>query len=180
MRVCAGKFKGRVLVENKYDFIRPTADMVKQAIFNKLNFSLSGARVLDLCAGTGALGIEALSRGAREVIFVDCDRRSVQLIKQNLQKLGCPSEAKVIQSDAIEFCKQEKGQFDIILLDPPYKCQQYVDFIKEIYENNLLADGGIIVVEQAKEDEFDFSQYFALQSQKTYGIKKKAFYRLFC
>ena len=87
MRVTAGKFKGRNLIDNKYEHIRPTADMVKQAIFNKLAFDLPNSRALDLFCGTGALGIEAISRGAREVVFIDKDPRSVALTKANLEKM---------------------------------------------------------------------------------------------
>ena len=88
MKVITGKFGGRKLLDNKYEHIRPTADMVKQAVFNKLVDRIIGAKVLDLFCGTGALGIEAISRGAGEVIFVDKDKRSISLTEQNLKNLG--------------------------------------------------------------------------------------------
>ena len=94
MKVSSGKFGGRKLAENKFDHIRPTADIVKQAIFNRLTDEVVGAKVLDLFCGTGALGIEALSRGASEVIFVDKDKRSIMLTNTNLKSLNI--QAKTI------------------------------------------------------------------------------------
>ena len=88
MRVTAGKFKGRILIENKFEHIRPTADMVKQAMFNKLAFVVPEAKVLDLFCGTGALGIEAISRGANEVVFADKDSRSIALTKSTFCHSG--------------------------------------------------------------------------------------------
>ena len=172
MRVTAGKFKGRVLEQNKFDHIRPTADMVKQAIFNKIAFLVPGARVLDLFCGTGALGIEALSRGADEVVFVDKDFRSVALTRQNLAKLGV--QAQVVKSDYLNALKYFKGlgkTFDIILLDPPYQSGVYQSCLEAICEYQLLEKGGMIVCEQSKDLSFDFS-LFNLESEKLYGIKK--------
>lgn len=169
MRVTAGKFKGRVLIENKFAHIRPTADIVKQAIFNKLNFMLPNSKVLDLFCGTGALGIEAISRGAREVVFADKDVRSIGLTKQNLSKLNI--EGRVYKASYEKMIEKLAGEnFDVILLDPPYASGVYEDCLKRIYENNLLADGGIIVCEHNKKDEFDYSP-FEVVDEKRYGIK---------
>ncbi len=169
MRVTAGKFKGRVLIENKFAHIRPTADIVKQAIFNKLNFILPNSKVLDLFCGTGALGIEAISRGAREVVFADKDVRSIGLTKQNLSKLNI--EGRVYKASYEKTIEKLAGEnFDVILLDPPYASGVYEDCLKRIYENNLLADGGIIVCEHNKKDEFDYSP-FEVVDEKRYGIK---------
>lgn len=176
MRVCAGKFKGRVLEENKYDHIRPTADMVKQAIFNKINFILQGAKVLDLFCGTGALGIEAISRGASEAVFVDIDKRSIALTSKNLKKLNI--SARLINTNYSNAIKRLNGEkFDIIFLDPPYKSGIYQDCIKLIYEYNLLNENGLIVCEQNKEDEFDFSPFETIDI-KVYGIKKVTYLQL--
>lgn len=172
MRVTAGKFKGRMLIQNKYEHIRPTADMVKQAIFNKIAFLLPDAKVLDLFCGTGALGIEALSRGAEEVVFVDKDFRSVALTKQNLVKLG--AQAQVIKSDylnALKYFKATGKTFDVILLDPPYQSGLYESCIQAIFDYQILEKGGMIVCEQSKDLQFDFS-LFSIESEKIYGIKK--------
>ncbi len=169
MRVTAGKFRGRVLVENKFEHIRPTADVVKQAIFNKLGDRVLGSKVLDLFCGTGALGIEAISRGASEVVFADKDNRSVGLTRANFKNLGI--DARLIRANYEKTLDLLKGeQFDIILLDPPYKSGVYEDCIQRIANNNLLASGGIIVCEHDKKDDFDFSP-FEVVSEKRYGIK---------
>lgn len=172
MRVTTGIYRGRKLKENKYDHIRPTADVVKQAIFNKLAFEIQDASVLDLFCGTGALGIEAISRGAGNVIFADKDNRSIALTKQNLQNLGVKENYNVITGDYKNVIKMLSGQkFDIIILDPPYQSGVYEDTIKKIYDEKLLSDHGVIVCEHAQKDDFDFSP-FNIVDEKVYGIKK--------
>ena len=171
MKVVAGKFKGKKLIDRQMEHIRPTADMVKQSIFNKLQFDLMGAKVLDLFCGTGALGIEALSRGAEEVVFADLDRRSIKLTQDNLKLLSSPINARVICSGYQETIAKLKGEkFDIILLDPPYKSGVYEDCLSLIAENDLLADGGTIVCEQEKTIEIDLTT-FEILDQRKYGIK---------
>ena len=176
MRVDAGKYKGRRLLENKYDHIRPTTDKVKQALFVKLQFFVPEKTVLDLFCGTGALGIEALSRGASKVVFVDKDSRSVAFSKANLSQLGINN--KVTRCDALVFLEKCDEKFDLILLDPPYKSGLYDKVLKKIFEKDLLNDGGIIVCEHAKEDVFDY-QDFDVFDEKRYGtimltyLKKK-------
>lgn len=177
MRVTAGKFRGRQLKENKYEHIRPTADMVKQAVFNKLQFFLQDAIVLDLCCGTGALGIEALSRGAKEVIFVDKDSRSVTLTQENLDILK--ADCKVIKSGALEVLDRFKDKkFDIILFDPPYKSELYLPVTKKIAELELLSENGILSVEHAKEDSFSWNEKFEVIDERVYGIKKVSYLKL--
>ena len=166
MRVDAGKYKGRRLIENKYDHIRPTTDKVRQALFVKLQFFVPECRVLDLFCGTGAMGIEALSRGAREVVFVDKDERSVQMTKANLKNLGIT--AKVNKCDACTFLDKVEGQFDLIVLDPPYKSGLYEKVLEKIYERDLLAEEGIIVCEHATEDTFEYAN-FEVFDEKRYG-----------
>lgn len=171
MRVTAGKFKGRKLIERPMEHIRPTADMVKQAIFNKLAFVITGARVLDLFCGTGAIGIEAISRGASEVVLADASHKSIMLTNDNLKLLSSPKEGKIVEGDYKRVLTNIKGKFDIIFLDPPYKSGIYEDCLKQIKSLDLLAEGGLIVCEHNKEDEFDYSM-FKIESEKTYGIKR--------
>lgn len=166
MRVDAGKFKGRRLLENKYEHIRPTTDKVKQALFVKLQFFIPEKRVLDLFCGTGAMGIEAISRGASEVVFVDKDIRSVEMTKQNLKNLGLTN--KVNKCDACVFLEKCTQKFDLIFLDPPYKSGLYEKVLKIIFDKNILEDEGIVVCEHAKEDMFDFSP-FVVDCEKKYG-----------
>ena len=176
MRITTGKFGGRKLLENPYEHIRPTADIVKQSIFNRLMDVVPDAVVLDLFCGTGALGIEALSRGAKEVVFADKDTRSVKLTQGNLKKLGV--KARVITADFNVALKALKGaKFNIILLDPPYMSGVYEKALSLIFEYDLLAENGVIVCEHEKNVNINF-QPFSLESQKRYGIKILSYLRL--
>ncbi len=166
MRVDSGIYKGRRLLENKYDHIRPTTDKVRQALFVKLQFFVPDRKVLDLFCGTGAMGIEAVSRGAEKVVFVDKDPRSVDMTKSNLKNLGI--NEKVFKCDALTFLEKCDQTFDLIILDPPYKSGLYEKVLLKIFEKNILAQDGIIVCEHAKEDSFDYSP-FEVFDEKRYG-----------
>ena len=166
MRVNSGKFKGRKLLENKFEHIRPTTDKVRQAIFVKLQFFVPGKKVLDLFCGTGAMGIEALSRGAESVVFVDKDIRSVQMTKSNLKNMGI--EASVFKCDACIFVEKCKTKFDLIILDPPYKSGLYEKVLNLIYEKEILNDDGIIVCEHDSHMSFDYGN-FVVFDEKKYG-----------
>lgn len=175
MRITTGKFGGRKLLDNPYDHIRPTADVVKQSIFNRLMDITPNAVVLDLFCGTGALGIEAISRGAKEVVFADKDPRSVKLTQNNLKNLGISS--KVMTADfniALKSLKNKK--FDLIILDPPYMSGVYEKALSLIDEYNLLADEGIIVCEHEKSVKIDFTP-FEVEAEKRYGIKIVSYLR---
>ena len=148
MRVITGTARGRKLREPSGMEIRPTADSVKEAVFNIIQFDIEGRRVLDLFAGTGQLGIEALSRGAVECVFVDESREAVAIVKENLAK--CRFTAKVVQADSIGYLRGA-GKFDIIFLDPPYD-SDLLDKSLEIIQNvDILTEGGIIVCESRRE-----------------------------
>lgn len=166
MRVISGEFRGKVLSSPTSDNIRPTGDKVKQAIFTKLQFFVPNKVVLDLFSGSGALGIEAISRGASKVIFVDKDKRSVNLTKQNLAKIG--SNAKVINADFSVALKSFDYKFDLILIDPPYKSGVYEKCLQQIFELNLLNGNGIIVCERDKTLPIS-CPYFSLFDTKDYG-----------
>lgn len=166
MRIVAGRYRGRKLIDNKFEHIRPTTDKVRQALFTKLQFFVPEKRVLDLFCGTGALGIEALSRGAGEVVFVDSDPRSVELAQKNLGMLSLSQ--KVVRCDALTFLDKCKAPFDLILLDPPYKSGLYEPVLKKIHEKKILSDEGIIVCEHANEDKIE-SDLFEVFDEKRYG-----------
>ncbi len=166
MRIDSGKFKGRRLIENKYPHIRPTTDKVRQAIFTKLQFFLPEKKVLDLFCGTGAMSIEALSRGAGSVTMVDKDFRSVAMAKENLKNMGI--DQKVVKCDALIFLDKCTEQFDLIILDPPYKSGLYGVVLKKIYDKKLLTGDGVIVCEHAKEDKFETDK-FQVYDEKKYG-----------
>ena len=146
--------------------------MVKQSIFNKLSSYLPSAKILDLFCGTGALGIEAYSRGAKEVCFVDKDERSIKLTWANLKSLSILQDVRVIKASYVQALAMLKGQkFDIILLDPPYQSGLYEDALRLIHDYELLNDDGIIACEHDKKVNIDFS-LFQVNDEKIYGIKK--------
>lgn len=148
MRIIGGKFKGRTLAEFKGDDVRPTSDRAKEALFNILAFRLVGARVLDLFAGSGALGLESLSRGAKEVVFNDYSKNSLSILQKNLTALKIGEEAKVKNLDYAACLGQVSGQFDLIFIDPPYKQEYGEKALKMIAERGLLTKDGIAVYER--------------------------------
>lgn len=153
MRIIAGKFKGRSLITMKDKSIRPTTDRVKESIFNLLQGYVEDAKVLDLFAGSGALGIEALSRGADSVTFADRSNDSIETINTNLKKVN--GKINVIRKDflsTIDYLSARKEKFDLIFLDPPYKQGLDKIAIDKIDECGILVEDGIIVVERSRED----------------------------
>ena len=153
MRVISGRAKGVVLKTPDGMQTRPTADRVKEALFSILQFELPGTKVLDLFGGTGQLGIEALSRGAKSAVFVDAADAPCRLIRENLRRAKMESEARVVRADYLQFLSQCKEKFDIIFLDPPYAEVFLENAIKKISEIDILQSGGIIVSERPVEKE---------------------------
>ena len=147
MRVITGTARGRKLMEPKDMSVRPTTDMVKEAIFSIVQFDVPGRRVLDLFAGTGQLGIEALSRGAKECVFVDSSPASLALVRKNLEI--CKMQAPVIRSDALAYL-EHCGKFDLVLIDPPYHDGLYDKILSAVFRFDILNDGGIILVESMR------------------------------
>ena len=151
MRVITGKARGIQLKTPEGLTTRPTADRVKEALFSIIQFEIPGARVLDLFGGTGQLGIEALSRGAKSAVFVDAGEPACRLIWENLKRTKLEADAKVIRSDYLEYLKRCKESFDIILLDPPYAEVFLENALNCIGEIDILQTGGIIVTERPLE-----------------------------
>ena len=148
MRVITGKARGIVLKTPSGMATRPTADRVKEAIFNIIQFDIPTASVLDLFGGTGQLGIEALSRGANRAVFIDEREDACKLIKENLKRTKLEAYGRVIRSDYMPYLKSCKDKFDIILLDPPYAEVYLENSLKMITEIDILQAGGIIVTER--------------------------------
>lgn len=172
MRIIAGKFKGKVLKEFELSSTRPTADMVKGAIFNILGSRVQDSAFLDLFSGTGAVGIEALSRGAKQVAFVDSNKESVALIRSNL-KLIKAENFIIMQTDSFDALKRfsvQNQKFNIIFLDPPYASVLAEKCIKLINKLNLLEKDGIIVWEH---DETKLSMLKENEDVKTKKYGKK-------
>ena len=174
MRVITGSARGRRLkTPENYD-IRPTTDNVKEALFNILQFDIEGRRVLDLFAGTGQLGIECLSRGSREAVFVDESRDAVKIIRDNLKT--CGFTAPVLQQNSLAFL-ETCGKFDIIFIDPPYDADLYGKVLNLINSVDILSDGGIIICEARKEKELpDMTAPYAKLKERCYGKVKLCIY----
>ncbi|SHJ04657.1 16S rRNA (guanine(966)-N(2))-methyltransferase RsmD [Lutispora thermophila] len=155
MRIIAGDLKGRKLESINTDNIRPTSDKVREALFSILGNKVIDSRFLDLFAGSGGVGIEAYSRGARDVVFVDASIDSIKVLKKNLEKINIINETKVIHSDysvAIERLSNQGREFDIIFIDPPYKMGIALEAAGKILERKLLAEDGIIIIEHDSKD----------------------------
>ena len=148
MRVITGKARGIVLKTPDGMLTRPTADRVKEALFSIFQFDVPTANVLDLFAGTGQLGIEALSRGAKAAVFVVEREDACKLVRENLKRTKLEEEGKVIRSDYLTFLKNTRELFDIIFLDPPYAEVFLENSLKMITEIDILQSGGIIVAER--------------------------------
>ena len=149
MRVITGIARGKRLVTPDGSDVRPTSDKVKEALFSALQFDIEGRRVLDLFAGSGQLGIEALSRGAESCVFVDNSRASLNLVKKNLEITGLSVNAKVVQSDFSSFAAMCRDTFDFVFLDPPYAAGILCDAIKAVLP--LMSDFGMIICEYPPE-----------------------------
>ncbi len=150
MRVIAGKYRGKILSAFRGYDIRPTSDRVKESLFQILSARLPGARILDLFAGSGALGIEALSRGADEAVFNDSSRESLAVLKKNL--LSVKEEQKVLMLDFRACLKAVTGEFDLIFADPPYKENYTQEILSLTAEEGLLREGGLVIVESEREE----------------------------
>ena len=148
MRVITGKARGIQLKTPDGLTTRPTADRVKEALFSIIQFDIPGAKVLDLFGGTGQLGIEALSRGAKTAVFVDAGEPACKLIRENLRRTKLEADAKVVRSDYLEYLKRCRETFDIIFLDPPYAEVFLENSLNCIGEIDILQSGGIIVTER--------------------------------
>jgi 16S rRNA (guanine966-N2)-methyltransferase len=179
MRVIAGSAGGIRLAVPKRG-VRPTMDRVKAAIFSSLGDTVVGARVLDLFAGSGALGVEALSRGASSVVFVEADRQSAEIIEGNLAKTKL--KGRIRQQDAFDFLRHASGaeRFDIIFADPPYeKTQDGERFTEKLLANEQLAQlmdaDGIFVLEKQPDEALPDMKQWRLLRQKTYGATEVLF-----
>jgi len=180
MRVVSGKCKGMPLKAVPGNSTRPTTDKVKEAIFNMIGPYFEGGIGLDLFAGSGGLGIEALSRGLDKVIFVDRDKSAIQTIRENIHKCGLEQYAEIFRNEAERALKavSKRGlQLDYIFLDPPYKKQQLEKIIEFIGENKLLHPNGMIICEHSSEVELlDQMTDFVKNKKEHYGSTTVSIY----
>ncbi len=178
MRIIGGKYKSRVLAEFPGTDVRPTGDRVKESLFNILSLKIGGARVLDLFCGSGALGLECLSRGAKEAVFNDFSSESIRLLEKNMKALGVVkgAEGKVYTLDFSVCLDGLKGGFDLIFLDPPYRFEYGVPALEKIARRGLLNEGGIAVYERDKpfEERIDGLEKY---DERRYGRTYLTFFR---
>ena len=178
MRVITGKARGVVLKTPDGMTTRPTTDRVKEALFSIIQFDIPCAKVLDLFGGTGQLGIEALSRGAKLAVFVDQNDSACRLIKENLRRTKMENDAHVVCADYLSYLKRSKETFDIVFLDPPYAEVFLENSLKMITEIDILQSGGIIVTERpvGKDLPWDFPGFTRSRDYK-YGKTLITIYR---
>lgn len=174
MRIVGGRLKGLALAGPKGATIRPTSDRLREAVFNILAHShgdpVEGARVLDLCAGTGALGIEALSRGARSAVFVDVSAEARGLVRRNLDTAGLMGLARISRRDVAHLGPAGgQGGFTLAFLDPPYGKGLATSALKSLVKGNWLAAGALVVVEEAADAALDPPPEFEQLERRGYG-----------
>ena len=186
MRVIGGKFKGLKLMPPNDLGIRPTSDRLKEALFSileskKYNINIHNSSVIDICSGTGALGIEALSRGANKIYFIDQETKSIQTIQKNISKLKINNEdkifIKVIKDKSTKALKKINHVFDIVLIDPPYKTKIIEETLQDLKNYNLIKTHSYIFAESSNAEIFDFNGYELLDTKK-YGKSKLTILKL--
>ncbi len=181
MRVITGSARGRRLKTLEGVDVRPTADRVKEAIFSVIQFDIEGRMMLDLFAGSGQMGIEALSRGAAKAVFVDSSANAIAVIKENLKSCDLMKSAVVVQSEAkmyLNGCASAgKDKFDVVFLDPPYNQGVLQDVLP--YVANIMKDSGVIICESSLDDKLpETAENFAISKEYRYGKIKVTFYRV--
>ncbi len=169
MRIIAGTFKRRVLKEVPHKGTRSTKDRVKENLFNMLP-PLQGATVLDLYAGSGALGLEALSRGADNAFFCEKDKTAFSVLSDNVDALALNPRATLEKGDALSLLRRLNAPFDIILLDPPYNQSLSDKSLEIINERHLLNPGGVIAILHASSEKITIPSTLETVKTRTYGI----------
>ncbi len=171
MRIISGKYKGRTIMGYDIFGTRPTMDRVKESLFAMIGSHVKEKDCLDLFAGSGALGIEALSNGARSCVFVDQNPKVIATLKENLKKIGVQEDYQLLQADfkeALKKFKIEQKSFDLIFLDPPYQESLIEPALKMLKEYNLLNENAVIVCEAENEE---YPLPYPIWKEKKYGSK---------
>ncbi len=181
MRIITGSARGTRLYSPVGDDVRPTTEMTKEGVFSAIQFDLEGRTFLDLFAGSGQMGLEALSRGAREATFVDCSEDSLKILRKNTEKTKLADRSRVIRSEYGEFIKSasRRGQsFDFAYVDPPYGKDLGPELVKRVLRAGLIKPGGILMVETDRE-ELDTASIPAEVMEQIEGIKRYKFSKCF-
>ena len=176
LRIITGKAKGKRIETLEGEATRPTSERIKEAVFSSIQFDIEGSRVLDLFAGSGQLGLEALSRGAASVSFVDLAREAMDVVKRNAKSTGFFDECRYIVSDWRNYIRKAAGKdkYDLVFVDPPYAMQCCADALTRLVDAELLAVGAIVVLESG-EEEIDVSSFTEFEVLKSTHYGKKTF-----
>ena len=175
MRIIGGKNKGKKLKSFDGQDIRPTSDRARESLFNILGSRVFGCDFLDLCSGTGGVGLESYSRGANTVTFVDSSQKSLNLAKENAKSIGLDKEFVLTSAD--NFLKRTNKQFDIIFFDPPYAFDGVSEILKIVNEKQILKEGGLFIYERVADKQSQEVLGFELIQSRKYGIAVFDFYR---
>ena len=183
MRIISGNFKGKKILLPKDKLTRPLKDLTKESIFNilkhskLLNIELESSNILDLFSGIGSFGLECLSRGAKNVTFLESYKEVLNILKKNIDNLNQQNQTKVIEKDIFSenTLKLLNDKFDIIFMDPPYKEKKLFILLNIITKLKLLNTDGVIIIHRHKKEEEDFPKEFNLILKKNYGISKIIF-----
>ena len=187
MRIISGQFKGKKLLEPNDKKTRPLKDLVKESLFNiikhskKFNIDLKKSNILDLFAGVGSFGLEALSRGAKHTVFIENYYEVLTILKKNIENLDLSKKCEVLEKDILNDLnfKELNRSFDIIYLDPPFKEKNINLLIMKINKSNILKKNGIIILHRHKNENDQFINKINLIEEKQYGISKIIFLSLF-
>jgi len=183
MRIISGSFKGKKILKPKNQVTRPLKDLTKESIFNiiihskKFNIELSSSKVLDLFSGVGSFGMECLSRGSSNLIFVENYSEVLPILKKNITSINCQENSVIYEKDIIKDFdfKIIKNKIDIIFMDPPYKEKLLSQLLIKINESKILSSNGIIIIHRHKKEEDLFPENFNIIEKKSYGISKVIF-----
>lgn len=178
MRVIAGRYKGRILRSVKDQSVRPATDRVKESIFNILQnrLDLRGTKVLDLFAGSGSLGFEALSRGAANVVFVENSIKSIRSIKENINRLQCEVQCEVVKMEAQKFLSTLDETFDLIFADPPYEFSGAENLPHRIFQRRLVVPHGYVIMEHRARLSFTLEETFEFVLHRKFGNTVVSFF----
>lgn len=176
MRIIGGEYRSRILADIQGDNVRPTSDRAREALFNILGTRVRGARVLDLFAGSGALGLESLSRGAKEATFNDLSGASLAIVKKNIAALKAEDRTRVYQTDFLAFLNAINLPFDLIFIDPPYRFDYGEKALQTIASKGLLTENGIAVYERDRPFEGEIAGLDKYDERK-YGKAYLTFFR---
>lgn len=179
MRIIAGRFRGRRLTSFKADHIRPTTDRVKESVFNKLQGYVDGAKVLDLFSGTGNLTCESISRGALFVDAVELSKKSIVIIRENIQLLGIEDQVRVHNDDVLKYLGRYSGEpYDLILADPPFTEKLAHSVLEALSKSAAVGPDSVIMIESSSHEKV-MDRYEGLErtDERDYGDKRVSFWR---